>query len=177
MKRLLHFWREKVREVGRLAHRGDKSHKQKIKENEGYHGVCADWTKINTTRSRCCPRFPIAVSVSVCCCFLSSRVIEFNLRVTSLLGLLLPQMKLGVCLRRTKELLCFSNSACPAVVCFRVKEALAAEPQEETDHLSQYLPLINTSIVPSFVRCVCVCRQAKGQRARIKAGLLFTVYQ
>lgn len=46
MKRVPRFWSEKVRKTDRraerLTHGGDKRHKQKIKENEGYHGVGAD---------------------------------------------------------------------------------------------------------------------------------------
>lgn len=54
---------------------------------------------------------------------------------------------------------------CPVTMCFRVKEALAAEPrgsgQGQKDHLSSFLPLINTCVIPSLLRCVyiwlCVC--------------------
>lgn len=66
-------------------------------------------------------------------------------------------------------------------VCFRVKEAVALEPEgrgsrELMNRLSSYLPLINTTIVPSLVRSVCVrvcaCMYVfvgvKGQRVRIK---------
>lgn len=53
---------------------------------------------------------------------------------------------------------------CPVTMCFRVKEAFTAEPKvpedgdsrEPMNRLSPFLPVVNTCIVPSLVRYVCV---------------------
>lgn len=50
---------------------------------------------------------------------------------------------------------------CPVTMCFRVKEALAAEQkvngQGQRNSLSSFLPLINTCVIPALFRCVYVC--------------------
>ena len=82
-------------------------------ENEGYHGVCAEWIKRNGMTSDCRHTCPISVTESSAC-LLSFGVIEFNLYVTSLVRDVVAVVLVEAgCLSvwSTKEALCCVNSA------------------------------------------------------------------